>query len=156
MIRRSAGFTLIELVVVISILGILASIAIPRFAALQTDARISKLNGALGSIKAGAALARSIQLTQGLQPNSPVQMEGVIINMVNGYPAAGSIAAAAGIASNEYSVGAILSGASQVRVAADNAHPNCAVTYTEAAAGAAASFSNALDPSNATDRSNCS
>lgn len=146
---------MIELVVVISILGILASIAIPRFVALQTDARISKLNGALGSIKAGAALARSIQLTQGLPPNAPVQMEGVIINMVNGYPAASSIAAAAGISGSEYSIGAILSGVSQVRIATDNAHPNCAVTYTEALAGAAATFSNGLDPSNPTDRSNC-
>lgn len=52
------GFTLIELVVVITILAILAAVAIPKFAALQTDARIAKMNAALGSIKAGAVLAR--------------------------------------------------------------------------------------------------
>ena len=61
--------------------------------ALQIDARIAKVNGALGSVKSAAALARSIQLTQGLAPNTSVVMEGVVITMVNGYPAAASITA---------------------------------------------------------------
>ncbi|MBI3284304.1 MAG: type II secretion system protein [Burkholderiales bacterium] len=146
--NSSSGFTLIELVVVIALLGILASLALPRFAALQTDARMAKMNGALGSIKAAAVLAHSIQLTQQLAPGASVSMEGSTIIMANGYPQsalaaighAAGFADAAGVALPDY---VLASTATVFTVTPDAAHPSCAVTYTVPAAGAAPTYSNA-------------
>jgi len=128
---RAQGFTLIELVVVITILGILAAIALPRFAALQTEARIAKMNGALGSLKAGAALAHSLQLTQSLAPNASVTMEGETIAMTNGYPTAAAIVTAAGIDTSDYKFSTTTS---VTTVTPDDNHTSCSITYTEAAA----------------------
>ena len=56
------GFTLIELVVVITILGILAAFAVPKFIALDSQARVATINGLAGTVKSAASLARSMKL----------------------------------------------------------------------------------------------
>jgi len=89
MVTRGNGFTLIELVVVIAILGILAAFAIPRFVALEREARTATVLGLSGSVRSSATLAHSLFLTQ---PAPQVTMEGVVIDLTEGYPDATGIA----------------------------------------------------------------
>lgn len=93
--RKQSGFTLIELITVIVVLGILAAFAIPRFTGLESQARIATVNGLAGNLRSGAALAHALWMAAGNAP-ATVTMEGntsVAMNTTSGYPTA----AAAGI-----------------------------------------------------------
>ena len=63
--QKQKGFTLIELVVVIAILGILAAFALPRFAQLSEQAHRSSIQGTAGAFSAGVALVKAQWVTNG-------------------------------------------------------------------------------------------
>jgi general secretion pathway protein G len=62
---RKNAFTMIELVFVIVVLGILAAVAIPKFAATRTDAQISKGRADVSSIRSGIISDRQVRLITG-------------------------------------------------------------------------------------------
>ncbi|KJF81128.1 type II secretion system protein [Photobacterium angustum] len=84
---KQKGFTLIELVVVIVILGILAVTAAPKFLNLQNDARNASLQGLKGTIQGAASIVYGKAAIDGVEGAATVkQVEG--INVVYGYPTA--------------------------------------------------------------------
>ncbi|WP_076414107.1 prepilin-type N-terminal cleavage/methylation domain-containing protein [Shewanella sp. UCD-KL12] len=87
---KQKGFTLIELVIVIIILGILAVTAAPKFINLQSDAKISTVQGIKGAIKSSLDLAHSRAAIDGVEKDdrSVIDYNGEDIEMKLGYPEA--------------------------------------------------------------------
>ena len=126
-IKRQSGFTLIELIVVVSILGILAAFAIPKFISMETNARSSTIRGVAGAVRSASALAHALWVANG-STGSTVTMEGTSIAITNGYPSVAGIASAVNVADITVATG-VFSIPSHANAA------TCNVTFTAAASG---------------------
>ncbi|REL34315.1 type II secretion system protein [Thalassotalea euphylliae] len=82
-VTKAAGFTLIELVVVIVILGILSAVAVPRFINLSSDANEAALEALAGSLESTANLYNSKALVESRTDNG-FEFEGIFFDQ--GYP----------------------------------------------------------------------
>lgn len=134
--KRQGGFTLIELVVVIVILGILAVTAAPRFLNLQDDAKRASVEGLRGAIAGASGIVYGKSAIEGVENSvsSSIKINGADLDVVFGYPAATSTALQAivsGLATDWILVNSPVS--SGVGYGFSNLNTECYVEYLAAA-----------------------
>lgn len=137
--KRQGGFTLIELVVVIVILGILAVTAAPRFLNLQDDARNASLQGLKGAIDGAAGIVYGKAAIEGEEANATNPTVVDDIDTVFGYPTATLTGIGAAVVGLETDWAVTTSTATSITFGFDATDTTCTVTYNEATGATVAS-----------------
>ncbi len=81
---QQSGFTLIELIVVIVLLGILSAVAVPRFFDAAGDARIASLDGMVGAMQDAKKFAKARYRLDGLSGAQTIQLDGTNVTVLSG------------------------------------------------------------------------
>ncbi|MDD9177557.1 MULTISPECIES: prepilin-type N-terminal cleavage/methylation domain-containing protein [Aliivibrio] len=136
--KRQGGFTLIELVVVIVILGILAVTAAPKFLNLQSDARASSLQGLKGAMAGAAGIVYGKAAIEGVESLSTgdtghKDIEGIAVEF--GYPAATSAGIGAAVVglNEDWVLTPSSSAGTIIATFPSGSTDACHVSYTQAA-----------------------
>lgn len=89
--RAQGGFTRVELVVVIVVLGMVAAVAIPRYQGYETDERVAAVKNMGGMLKSAAFMAHTVCQAQSCVNDQTLVIAGQSIRFLNGYPDAATI-----------------------------------------------------------------